>query len=141
MSDLASAVVFLEVYKYQVVFVDQVFDVEIESCKHWDDWDDAAEQEAVQEDDQAVTLVVAQIELVIIVERLQIWLILAASLVHLLLEPPYNSVWCVYQRQSICNKGQLDDELDIEVLLGHHIAAQHRRPLPDILALQLLKEQ
>ena len=56
------------------------------------------------------------------------------------LDPLYESVWNVKQLQSICYECQLDYELYVEILLSHHVAGKHRRPLSSILLSQFLEK-
>jgi len=65
---LAAALVHLEVHEDEIVFVHQVLDVEEQGGKEGDQWHQTAKQEAVEEDDQGVTLMVAEIKLVVILE-------------------------------------------------------------------------
>ena len=59
LSDFTSTFVNFEVYKYQVVLVNNVFDGEKHARIEWNDWNQGTEDQAVEKDYQGVALMVA----------------------------------------------------------------------------------
>jgi hypothetical protein len=84
---LATALVDLEVHKDQVVFVHLILDGEEDEGEEGYDWDKGAEQQAVEEDDKDVALMVAEIELIIVLEGCPKSTILLPRLVYRLHDP------------------------------------------------------
>jgi len=69
LSDFSTAIEIGHVVcEHQIVLVYQIFDVEVCYSQNWDDWYDTAEKEAVEENHQTVTVVIAKVKLVIILE-------------------------------------------------------------------------
>lgn len=64
----ATGLVYFEIHKYQVVLVDHVLHIEKESGNQRDQRHEAREQQAVEEYHKRVALMVAEIELVVILE-------------------------------------------------------------------------
>lgn len=57
------------------------------------------------------------------------------------LTPVNESVRHVEELEAIGDEGQLDDELDKDVLLRHHVTTEQRRPLLYVLLLKLNEKQ
>lgn len=129
-----------EVQEDEVVFVHSVLKIEVSPGKQTDDWYDGNEQQANEEDDHDIALIVAEVVYEVVVE-----LGLHQGLGLLPLVPPLtvsdlNTVWDVQQRKPVGQEGKLDNELELHVLLCHQVRAKHGRPFLQPRLLEVLED-
>lgn len=143
LSNFAAGFVDFEINKYQIVFVNEVLQIEEYGCYQWYERHETWKEQAVEQYDQRVALMVPEIELIVIFELCFYDRVFLLSFMQSFWNINMCTMNQINEPESIRDKSQLNYELNVKELLGHellcNLSRQRHQVFFNLIEMSILK--